>query len=128
MRTESLPVNLIGMNADLLMDYVEFIGDHLLTELHCDKVFHTVNPFDFMEGISLHGKTNFFEKRVSDYQRAQSFKPSSFAEYVGHHISYWKLLKIFSSFYLVYLTSSSENDLLDEIQKLAYCYEYKMKL
>lgn len=68
--TESLPVSLIGMNADLMAQYIEFVADHLLAELNCSKVYNVSNPFDFMEMISLQGKTNFFEKRVGEYQKA----------------------------------------------------------
>ena len=68
--TEALPVNLIGMNADLMCQYIEFVADRLLAELGCQKIFNSTNPFDFMEMISLQGKTNFFEKRVGDYQKA----------------------------------------------------------
>jgi ribonucleoside-diphosphate reductase beta chain len=68
--TESLPVNLIGMNAKLMAEYLEFVADHLLETLHCPKVYNTANPFDFMDMISLEGKTNFFEKRVSEYKKA----------------------------------------------------------
>ncbi|PNG99458.1 putative ribonucleoside-diphosphate reductase small chain B, partial [Tetrabaena socialis] len=65
---DALPVSLIGMNQELMGEYVEFVADRLLTCLGVDKLFHRVNPFDWMELISLQGKTNFFEKRVSDYQ------------------------------------------------------------
>jgi ribonucleoside-diphosphate reductase beta chain len=68
--TESLPVSLIGMNAKLMTQYLEFVTDRLLQELGCDKQFNVTNPFDFMDMISLQGKTNFFEKRVSEYQKA----------------------------------------------------------
>jgi|TARA_B110000908_G_scaffold55668_1_gene67860 ribonucleoside-diphosphate reductase beta chain len=68
--TEALPVRLIGMNADLMVKYLEFVTDRLLQELGCEKVYNSENPFDFMEMISLEGKTNFFEKRVGDYQKA----------------------------------------------------------
>jgi ribonucleoside-diphosphate reductase beta chain len=68
--TESLPVNLIGMNAKLMAEYLEFVTDHLLETLNCPKVYNTQNPFDFMDMISLEGKTNFFEKRVSEYKKA----------------------------------------------------------
>ena len=68
--TESLPVSLIGMNSKLMTEYLEFVTDRLLGEFECDKVYNTANPFDFMEMISLEGKTNFFEKRVSEYQKA----------------------------------------------------------
>ena len=64
--TESLPVSLIGMNAKLMTQYLEFVTDRLLVELGCKKEFNTSNPFDFMDMISLQGKTNFFEKRVSE--------------------------------------------------------------
>ncbi len=68
--TDSLPVSLIGMNADLMCQYIEFVADRLLDELIGKKIFNAGNPFDFMEMISLQGKTNFFEKRVGDYQKA----------------------------------------------------------
>merc|ERR1711992_349042 len=67
--TEALPCNLIGMNCDLMVQYIKFVADRLLVELECDKVYKTSNPFDFMEAISLEGKTNFFEKRVGEYQK-----------------------------------------------------------
>ena len=68
--TDALPVKLIGMNADLMCQYIEFVADRLLTELGCSKHFGSTNPFDFMEMIGMQGKTNFFEKRVGDYQKA----------------------------------------------------------
>lgn len=68
--TESLPVSLIGMNAKRMTQYLEFVADKLLIELGCEKVFNASNPFDFMDMINLQGKTNFFEKRVSEYQKA----------------------------------------------------------
>jgi ribonucleoside-diphosphate reductase beta chain len=68
--TESLPVSLIGMNSKLMTQYLEFVTDRLLVELNCPKEFNVTNPFDFMDMISLQGKTNFFEKRVSEYQKA----------------------------------------------------------
>ena len=67
---EALPVRLIGMNSDLMTQYLEFVTDRLLQELLCDKIYNVENPFDFMDMISLQGKTNFFEKRVSEYQKA----------------------------------------------------------
>lgn len=67
---DALPVALIGMNADLMSQYIEFVADRLLLELGCPKVYNAKNPFDFMELISLQGKTNFFEKRVAEYQKA----------------------------------------------------------
>ncbi|GAC1585904.1 MAG: ribonucleotide-diphosphate reductase subunit beta [Ginsengibacter sp.] len=66
----ALPVKLIGMNADLMSQYIEFVADRWLNELGYPKMFNAANPFDFMEMISLQGKTNFFEKRVGDYQKA----------------------------------------------------------
>ena len=63
---ESLPVRLIGMNADLMSQYIEFVADRLLVELGTEKEFNVTNPFDFMDMISLQGKTNFFEKRVGE--------------------------------------------------------------
>ena len=68
--TDALPVRLIGMNAELMCQYIEFVADRLLMELNCSKIYHASNPFDFMEMISLQGKTNFFEKRVGEYQKA----------------------------------------------------------
>jgi ribonucleoside-diphosphate reductase beta chain len=68
--TESLPASLIGMNATLMTQYLEFVTDRLLVELGCDRVYNSANPFDFMDMISLQGKTNFFEKRVAEYQKA----------------------------------------------------------
>lgn len=72
--TDSLPVNLIGMNAELMCKYIEFVADRLLNELVGKKVYGATNPFDFMEMISLRGKTNFFEKRVGEYQKAGVMK------------------------------------------------------
>jgi ribonucleoside-diphosphate reductase beta chain len=68
--TESVPVRLIGMNADLMKQYLEFVADRLLVDLGCSKVYNSENPFDFMANISLQGKTNFFEKRVGEYQKS----------------------------------------------------------
>jgi ribonucleoside-diphosphate reductase beta chain len=68
--SESLPVSLIGMNANLMKDYIEFVADFWLVELGCSKVYNTQNPFDFMDMLSLQGKTNFFEKRVGEYKKA----------------------------------------------------------
>ena len=68
--TEALPVDLIGMNSKLMSQYIEFCADRLLVALGCAKVYNATNPFDFMEMISLEGKTNFFEKRVGDYQKS----------------------------------------------------------
>ncbi|MBE7177859.1 MAG: ribonucleotide-diphosphate reductase subunit beta [Mucilaginibacter polytrichastri] len=68
--TDALPVNLIGMNAKMMQQYIEFVADRWLVELGNEKVYNSTNPFDFMEMISLQGKTNFFEKRVGDYQKS----------------------------------------------------------
>lgn len=68
--TEALPVRLIGMNSDLMTQYLEFVADRLLVSLGCSKEYNSTNPFDFMENIAIQGKTNFFEKRVAEYQKA----------------------------------------------------------
>jgi len=68
--SDSLPVNLIGMNADMMCQYIEFVADRLLVELGQEKVWNVENPFPWMDMINLQGKTNFFEKRVGDYQKA----------------------------------------------------------
>lgn len=67
--TDALPVEMIGMNCKLMCQYIEFVADRLLVELGCQKVYMSENPFDFMEHISLEGKTNFFEKKVGEYQK-----------------------------------------------------------
>ena len=68
--TKSIPVDLIGMNAKLMIQYLEFVADRLIVKLGYEKVYNSKNPFDFMQNIALEGKTNFFEKRVSEYQKA----------------------------------------------------------
>jgi ribonucleoside-diphosphate reductase beta chain len=68
--TDAIPVRLIGMNAEMMCQYIEFVADRLLGALGCGKVYNATNPFDFMELISLQGKTNFFEKRVGEYKKA----------------------------------------------------------
>ncbi len=68
--TTALPVNLIGMNAELMKQYIEFVADRLLVSLNCSKIYNSSNPFPWMEMISMQGKTNFFEKRVAEYQKA----------------------------------------------------------
>ena len=65
--TDALPCSLIGMNSDKMSEYIEYVADRLLKQSGHDKIWGTKNPFDFMENISLDGKTNFFEKRVGDY-------------------------------------------------------------
>jgi ribonucleoside-diphosphate reductase beta chain len=68
--TKSLPCDLIGMNAKLMAQYIEFVADRLLLQLGYPKAYSATNPFPFMERISLEGKDNFFEKRVSTYAKA----------------------------------------------------------
>ena len=70
----ALPCKLIGMNAKLMSQYIEFVADRLVQQLGFDKIYKTENPFDFMEMISLEGKTNFFEKRVGDYSLSSGDK------------------------------------------------------
>ena len=67
---DALPVELIGMNSRLMSEYIEFVADRLLVALGCRKRFNTLNPFDWMDLISMEGKTNFFERRVGEYSRA----------------------------------------------------------
>ena len=67
---EALPCRLVGMNSRMMSQYIEFVADRLLVQLGCDKVYDAPNPFDFMEMISIEGKTNFFEKRVGEYALA----------------------------------------------------------
>ena len=69
--SDSLPVKLIGMNSDLMCQYIEFVADRLLTELGYTKAYNATNPFDFMDLISMERKTNFFEKRVAEYKKAR---------------------------------------------------------
>ncbi|MBP6794458.1 MAG: ribonucleotide-diphosphate reductase subunit beta [Saprospiraceae bacterium] len=68
--SDALPVKLIGMNADLMCQYIEFVADRLLVSLGNEKIYNVENPFPFMEMISLSGKTNFFEKRVGEYKKS----------------------------------------------------------
>lgn len=68
--SDALPVNLIGMNSDLMCQYIEFVADRLLAALNQPKIYKVENPFPWMDLISLQGKTNFFEKRVGDYQKS----------------------------------------------------------
>lgn len=75
--TDAIPVRLIGMNSDSMSKYIEFVADRLLMELGCKKEYDAVNPFDFMDMISIQGKTNFFEKRVGEYQKAGVLGDSS---------------------------------------------------
>jgi len=71
---DALPCRLIGMNSELMCQYIEFVADRLIVQLGHDKLFGTKNPFDFMEMISIEGKTNFFEKRVAEYALADKTK------------------------------------------------------
>ena len=71
---EALPCRLLGMNEKMMSEYIEFVADRLCSQLKINKIFNTANPFDFMESISIEGKTNFFEKRVSDYALATKTK------------------------------------------------------
>jgi ribonucleotide reductase beta subunit family protein with ferritin-like domain len=66
---DALPCSLIGMNSKMMTEYIEFVADRLAVQLGCSKIYKTANPFDFMDLISLEGKTNFFEKKVSEYSR-----------------------------------------------------------
>lgn len=68
--TDALPCDMLGMNCQLMSEYIEFVADRLLGELNIEKIYNTKNPFSFMELISLEGKTNFFEKKVGEYQKA----------------------------------------------------------
>jgi ribonucleoside-diphosphate reductase beta chain len=68
--TDAIPVNLIGMNAEMMCQYIEYVADRLLLSLGNSKVYNVENPFPWMDMISLQGKTNFFEKRVGDYQKS----------------------------------------------------------
>jgi ribonucleoside-diphosphate reductase beta chain len=68
--SDALPVSLIGMNADMMKQYIEFVADRLLVSLGTGKLYGSANPFPWMEMISMQGKTNFFERRVSEYQKA----------------------------------------------------------
>ena len=68
--TDALPCDMLGMNCKLMSEYIEFVADRLLGELGVERVYNTKNPFSFMELISLEGKTNFFEKKVGEYQKS----------------------------------------------------------
>ena len=75
--TEALPCRLIGMNSKLMTQYIEFVADRLVVQLGCDKIYNATNPFEFMEMISIEGKTNFFEKRVGEYALATKDKDAT---------------------------------------------------
>ena len=74
---EALPCNLIGMNNKLMSQYIEFVADRLLIDLKCEKIYNSENPFDFMQNIALQNKTNFFEKRVAEYAKANVGKKNT---------------------------------------------------
>jgi|UniRef100_A0A6C0DX75 ribonucleotide reductase beta subunit family protein with ferritin-like domain len=78
---DALPCRLIGMNSDLMSQYIKFVADRLLLQLGYDKIYNVLNPFDFMDMISLEGKTNFFEKRVSEYALATKTKTEDIFEF-----------------------------------------------
>lgn len=71
---EALPCRLIGMNAKMMSQYIQFVANRLCLQLGCDKIYDAINPFDFMDMISIEGKTNFFEKRVGEYALAEKTK------------------------------------------------------
>ena len=78
---EALPCKLIGMNSELMTQYIKFVADRLVVQLGYKKIYNVINPFDFMELISLEGKTNFFEKRVGDYALANKTKSEEVFEF-----------------------------------------------
>ena len=81
---DALPCRLIGMNSGLMNQYIEFVADRLLLQLGTEAVYHVINPFDFMEMISLEQKTNFFESRVSEYALSEkSGKECAFDEVIN---------------------------------------------
>lgn len=86
--SDSLPVDLIGMNSKLMCQYIEYVADRLLVELKCPKIYNATNPFDFMDMISIQGKTNFFEKRVSEYKKAGVSTGSSVNESTKQNFSF----------------------------------------
>jgi len=67
---ESLPCSLLGMNNESMIEYIQYVADRLLLQLNYEKIWGTINPFDFMESISMEGKTNFFESRPTQYQKS----------------------------------------------------------
>ncbi|MEO8150939.1 MAG: ribonucleotide-diphosphate reductase subunit beta, partial [Bacteroidia bacterium] len=86
--SDALPVDLIGMNSKLMCQYIEYVADRLLVQLGCPKIYNAVNPFDFMDMISIQGKTNFFERRVSEYKRAGINTTSEMKESTAANISF----------------------------------------
>lgn len=86
--SDALPVDLIGMNSKLMCQYIEYVADRLLVQLGSPKIYNAVNPFDFMDMISIQGKTNFFEKRVSEYKKAGVNTSSSKNDSTVQNISF----------------------------------------
>jgi ribonucleotide reductase beta subunit family protein with ferritin-like domain len=78
---EALPCRLIGMNSKLMSQYIEFVADRLSIQLGYEKIYNSSNPFDFMEMISIEGKTNFFEKRVSEYALSEKTKTDTIFDF-----------------------------------------------
>jgi ribonucleotide reductase beta subunit family protein with ferritin-like domain len=74
---ESLPCSLLGMNSELMSEYIKFVADRLLLQLGYPKIWGVINPFDFMESMSMEGKTNFFESRPTQYQKASVLNTST---------------------------------------------------
>ena len=99
--TQALPVKLIGMNAKLMTQYIEFVADRLVAVSGYKKLFGSKNPFNLMEMISLNGKTNFFEKRVSEYSKANVFSDS---KEKNIHIGCGLLIYLFSICIIICLT------------------------
>jgi ribonucleoside-diphosphate reductase subunit M2 len=77
---ESLPCKLIGMNSQMMSQYIEYVADRLLKQIGYKTIWNVINPFDFMENLSLDGKTNFFEKRVGDYGKLEDEGDVAFDE------------------------------------------------
>ena len=78
---EALPCRLIGMNSKLMSQYIEFVADRLSVQLGYEKIYNSLNPFDFMEMISIEGKTNFFEKRVGEYALSEKTKTDTIFDF-----------------------------------------------
>lgn len=79
---ESLPCSLLGMNSNLMKQYIKFVSDRILIDLGYSKIFNVSNPFDFMESISIEGKTNFFESRPTQYQNANVLNKSRDSSFI----------------------------------------------
>jgi ribonucleoside-diphosphate reductase beta chain len=86
--TEALPVSLIGMNADMMKDYIKFVADRLMRQLGYSNIYEAKNPFDWMELISMQGKTNFFEKRVAEYQKSGVMNSTKEGNVAGSHFAF----------------------------------------